>query len=46
VTLPGSLARHHVLGLRMTPPGVSPEAPRKGLSPDQQERLRALGYVQ
>jgi arylsulfatase A-like enzyme len=46
VTLPASLARHHVLGLRMTPPGVSPEAPRKGLSPDQQERLRALGYVQ
>jgi hypothetical protein len=45
VTLPDTLAGHHVLGLRLTPPGATAE-PERVVDPKQQERLRALGYVQ
>jgi hypothetical protein len=40
-----TLARQHVLGVRLTPPGATPrtEGP---IDREQQERLRALGYVQ
>jgi arylsulfatase A-like enzyme len=45
VTLPDTLTGHHVLGLRLIPPGAS-DARVPAVDPKQQDRLRALGYVQ
>lgn len=44
VPLTDSLRGHHVLGLRLVPPGTSDAA--RPIDPKQQDRLRALGYVQ
>jgi arylsulfatase len=45
---PGAGRRHHLLGLRLTPPGAT--APKRAAPTpaeiEQEERLRALGYVQ
>lgn len=38
------LSGHHVLGLRLVPPGA-PERQAAPLDAEQQERLRALGYL-
>jgi len=50
VDLPAAAARgRHVIGLRATPPGMSPRAFGKDGEPGESEqvkRLRALGYVQ
>jgi arylsulfatase A-like enzyme len=46
VSIPAALARgHHVLGLRLTPEHAAPSEPAR-LDRDQEERLRALGYVE
>ena len=46
VTLePSSLRGQHVLGFRLVPPGAA-AGPGPGVDREQQERLRALGYVQ
>jgi arylsulfatase A-like enzyme len=42
---PDILAGSHVLGLRLTPPGVIKDA-APAMDPAQHERLKALGYVQ
>jgi arylsulfatase A-like enzyme len=39
------LVRRHVLGIRLSPPGATPTTPG-GVDREQEERLRALGYVQ
>jgi arylsulfatase A-like enzyme len=42
---PDVLVRRHVLGLRLSPPGAHATTPG-AVDREQQERLRALGYVQ
>jgi len=43
--LPAAVGRgHHVLALRLTPPGATPSVP--GVDEGQRDRLKALGYVQ
>jgi arylsulfatase A-like enzyme len=42
---PETLVGTHVLGLRLTPPGATKEAPA-AMDPAQHERLKALGYVE
>lgn len=45
VRLPaGSLRGHHLLGIRLTPPGAT-GMPPPSLDPEQRKRLKALGYV-
>jgi arylsulfatase A-like enzyme len=40
------LSGHHVLGVRLTPPGVTPPPSSPAVDREHEERLRALGYVQ